>query len=151
MKRVMFLCTHNSSRSQIAEGLLRKLGENEYEVVSSGTNPTELHPYSIAVMKEIGIDISSFKSKYVGEFMRVPFDWVITVCDRAREKCPIYPLATWLHWSISDPERIEDFRAARDELLRRIKEFLRATTFRMEPDWEAAIGVKKAGERRNVS
>ncbi len=126
-KRVLFLCTHNSSRSQIAEALLREKAGDRFEVLSAGTDPTELHPFAVLVMNEIGIDVSAQESKHIRDYFRQPFDWVITVCDRAREKCPIYPLATWLHWSIMDPESLADFRSARDELARRITAFIEGT------------------------
>jgi arsenate reductase len=107
----------------MAEALLREKGAHNYQVVSAGTNPGALHPLGVRVMKEIGIDISNQKTKSVDVVFRQPFDWVITVCDRAREKCPIFPLARWLHWSIQDPEDIETFRLVRDELARRIVAF----------------------------
>ena len=127
IKRVLFLCTNNSSRSQMAEGLLRGIAGDRYEIISAGTTPTELDPSSVTVMKEIGIDISGQTSKNVGDYFRQSFDWVITVCNRAREKCPIYPLATWIHWDIEDPETIPEFRRARDELARRITAFVNGT------------------------
>lgn len=123
-KKVLFLCTHNASRSQMAEALLRHKGGDQYEILSAATNPTELHPLAILVMDEIGIDISTQESNHIADYFRQPFDWVITVCDRAREKCPVYPLASWLHWSIPDPENLSDFRTVRDELNRRITAFV---------------------------
>lgn len=131
--RVLVLCTGNSARSQMGEGLLRAQGGGELEVLSAGTNPTRVRQEAIAVMRDIGIDISGHRSKSVDEFAGQPFDYVITVCDNARETCPIFPAATQrLHWSLEDPaavegseeERLAAFRRIRDELRNRIQSFL---------------------------
>jgi arsenate reductase len=125
-KRVLILCTGNSARSQMAEGLLRQCAGDIFEVESAGTKPGPVRPEAIAVMREIGIDISSHRSKHVDEFEGQRFDYVITVCDNAKESCPIFlGTAERLHHSFEDPpplsggteeERIAIFRRVRDEL-----------------------------------
>ena len=103
-KKVFFLCTGNSCRSQMAEGLLRQLYGDKYEVYSAGIKPTEVNKRAIEVMNEIGIDISKQTSKSVNEFTNKPFDIIITVCDNAKESCPFFPCqAERLHWSFVDP------------------------------------------------
>ena len=129
-KRVLFLCTHNSARSQMAEGLLRYLRGSDLEVYSAGIVATQVRPEAIEVMREIGIDISHQISKKLNDFISKPFDYVITVCDSANESCPFFPnaLNRW-HWSIDDPaevqgseaDRLRAFRKARDELRGRIE------------------------------
>jgi arsenate reductase len=123
--RILILCTGNSARSQMAEGLLRHDGGIAFEVASAGTKPSFVRPEAIAVMHEIGIDISGHRSKSVDEFAGQAFDYVITVCDNARESCPVFPAATErLHWSLDDPaavqgseeERLAAFRRVRDQL-----------------------------------
>jgi arsenate reductase (thioredoxin) len=130
---VLFLCSANSCRSQIAEGLLRHFGEDRFEAASAGTHPTSLHPLAVAVMREIGIDISSHYSKSIDELSRFEFDYVITVCDKAREFCPIFPGATMmLHWNIDDPaaqtgsseEQTDAFVQAREKLKDLIIKFI---------------------------
>ncbi len=125
MQRVLFVCTHNTARSQMAEGLLRHLAGHEFEVFSAGTEPGAVHGLAIEAMAEIGIDISAQRSKTVDQFLRQDFDYVITVCDKARETCPLFPGATTtLHWSFRDPaaargseaSRLARFRAVRDEI-----------------------------------
>jgi arsenate reductase len=129
-ERVLFLCTGNSARSQIAEGLLRQMAGDRFEVFSAGTHPKGLHPRTVEVMKEIGIDISNHTSKDVSVFDRLQFDYVITVCDRARQNCPIFPSAEAIHWSFADPaeapadREVETFRRVRDEIRRRLNLFL---------------------------
>jgi arsenate reductase len=127
---VLILCTHNSARSQMAEGLLRSLDGPSIEVASAGTEATSVRPEAIAVMREIGIDISGHESKTLDRFLNEPFDEVITVCDDANEACPFFPGARHRrHWSIDDPsrvtgsndERLAAFRRARDELKQRIE------------------------------
>lgn len=133
MKRVLFICTGNRARSQMAEALLRFHGVGRYEAVSAGTEPKGLAPETVEVMREIGIDVSGQRSKHIDEFVGQEFDAVITVCDQAREACPVFPGASeQLHWDIEDPDmpikhgvpKIDAFRAARDELRSRIKHFL---------------------------
>jgi arsenate reductase len=132
-KKVLFLCTGNSARSQMAEGLLRHMAGDRFEVFSAGTHPSFVRPEAIAVMRELGIDISGHRSKSVDEFLGQPFDFVITVCDHARESCPVFPgPAQRIHWSLDDPaaatgseaERLGVFRRVRDELAARIRAFL---------------------------
>jgi arsenate reductase (thioredoxin) len=131
-KRVLFLCTGNSARSQIAEGLLRHLAGDHFEVFSAGTFATYVRPQAIAVMNEIGIDISHHVSKSLNEFLNTPFDYVITVCDHASQRCPVFPgPAKRIHWSIEDPvgfgqeeAELDAFRTARDELQERLQAFI---------------------------
>ncbi len=131
--RVLFLCTHNSARSQMAEGILRYLGGDRVEVHSAGTVATRVHPLSIAAMANKGIDISEQRSKHLDEFVGQDFDYVVTVCDNARESCPIFPGAPErIHWSIADPSAVEGdeatrlhaFHVAADELMTRIRYLL---------------------------
>jgi len=106
--RVLFLCTHNSARSQMAEGLLRELGRNKVEVFSAGSEPTSIHPLAIKVMTGRGIDLRMHRSKHLEEFFGQNFDYVITVCDRVREACPIFPGdPEQIHWSFPDPVAVE--------------------------------------------
>lgn len=124
--RVLILCTGNSARSQMAEGLLRQLGGPAVEVHSAGTRASFVRPEAIQVMAELGIDISGHWSKTVDEFLGQPFDYVITVCDHANEICPVFPAKTnRIHQSFEDPpapgvgseeERLVIFRRVRDEL-----------------------------------
>ena len=131
-KRVLFLCTGNSARSQMDEGLLRNLAGNKFDVVSAGTNPKGLHPRSVEVMKEIGIDVSRQASKDLKQFLNQKFDYVITVCDRAKQQCPIFPGAEPIHWGFDDPaeapldKELQTFRRVRDEILQRPRLFLLA-------------------------
>ena len=126
-KRVLFLCTGNSARSQMAEGLLRFMAGDHFEVFSAGTHPKGLHPQSIATMKEVGIDISQQISKDVKEFLGERFDFVITVCDRAKQACPVFPGSTPIHWGFDDPadapaaEQPRVFRRVRDEIRQRLQ------------------------------
>jgi arsenate reductase (thioredoxin) len=107
-KKVLILCTENSCRSQMAEGVLRRYGGARFEVRSAGTRPSRLNPIAVQVMKEIGIDISKHRSKHADEFKNEQFDYVITVCDKAKESCPVFPgEAKRLHWSFPDPPKAE--------------------------------------------
>lgn len=123
-KKVLFICTHNSARSQMAEGLLRTSFGEYYEVHSAGTEPSFINPNAIQVMEEIGIDISSYRSKNVSEFMDVQFDYVITVCDYAKESCPFFPGEIIIHKGFKDPAQadgsqediLREFRKSRDEI-----------------------------------
>jgi phosphate transport system protein len=129
--RVLFLCTGNSARSQMAEAILRHLGGDRYDVVSAGTDPKGLHPRTIQVMDEVGIDVRSQKSKSVDLFLKERFDFVITVCDRAKQNCPVFPGAEPIHWGFDDPaaatgNELAAFRRVRDEILQRIRLFLSA-------------------------
>ena len=131
-KRVLFLCTENSARSQMAEAILRKDASDRFEGYSAGTNPTVLRPEAVDVMVEIGIDIRDQFSKSVDYFGGREFDFVLTVCDHARESCPIFPgAARQIHWSFDDPatsggsydQRVASFRRCRDEIRNRLKAF----------------------------
>jgi len=135
IERVLILCTGNSARSQMAEGLLRSLGAHRFEVHSAGTHPSIVRPEAIKAMKEKGIDISHHRSKSVDEFVGQNFDYVITVCDNAKENCPVFPAKTnRIHWSFDDPAavegdeetRLKEFRRVRDEIENRFREFLNA-------------------------
>src|SRR5918999_1489245 len=134
-RRVLFVCTHNSARSQMAEGMVRAWGKDRFEPYSAGTEPGTVREEAVEVIREIGIDIGEHTSKSVTGFMDQPFHWVVTVCDDARENCPVFPGAEEsAHWSIPDPsivdgdreERLEAFRKARDDLRDRIHIFLLA-------------------------
>src|SRR5215203_7486373 len=106
--RVLFLCTHNSARSQMAEGLLRALAGDRFEAFSAGTEATRVRPLAIRAMEEIGVDISGQESETLDRYLQEPFDYVITVCDDANEACPLFPGASnRLHWSFEDPSRVE--------------------------------------------
>jgi arsenate reductase (thioredoxin) len=131
-KRVLFLCTGNSARSQMAEGLLRHIAGDRFEVASAGVAPTQVRPEAVEAMREIGIDISNHSSKSVDDFVGQKFDYVITVCDNANEQCPVFPgQTTRIHWSFDDPAaaegdaaaRLAVFRRVRDEIMDRITKF----------------------------
>lgn len=122
-KRVLILCTGNSARSQMAEGLLRQMGGDRLEVFSAGVSPTRVRPEAIEVMNEIGIDISNHHSKSVELFSGQEFDYVITVCDNANEQCPVFPGRTQrLHWSFDDPAAVEGDEDARLAVFRRVRD-----------------------------
>jgi arsenate reductase len=132
-QRVLFLCTHNSARSQMAEGLLRHLAGDRFEVASAGTEATSVRPEAIEAMAELGVDISGQSSKTLERYLGEPFDHVVTVCDDANEACPVFPGArSRLHWSFRDPsraegseeERLQVFKMVRDEIQGRIREEL---------------------------
>jgi arsenate reductase len=137
-KRVLILCTGNSARSQMAEGLLRHDAGDRFEVESAGTKPGIVRPEAIAAMHELGIDISGHRSKSVDEFLSQHFDFIVTVCDNANESCPIFPgTGTRLHHSFEDPppasegterERMAIFRRVRDELRDYFREFAQTQT-----------------------
>jgi arsenate reductase (thioredoxin) len=122
MKRVLILCTGNSARSQMAEGLLRHDAGDRFEVESAGTRPSQVRPEAIEAMREIGIDISGHRSKSVDEFAGQKFDYVLTVCDNAKESCPIFPGTVGMHRGFDDPHSIEDFRRVRDEMRQWLRE-----------------------------
>jgi arsenate reductase len=112
--RVLFVCTHNSARSQMAEGLLRHLGGNAFEVASAGTEPTRLNPFAVQAMAKLHLDIAGARAKHVAEFVGQPWDYVITVCDDARERCPVFPGDTErIHWTYPDPSAVEGTDAER--------------------------------------
>jgi len=132
-RSVLFLCTHNSARSQMAEGLLRALAGDRVEVESAGTEETRVNPLAIRAMSEVGVDLSGHRSKTLDQFVDAPWDYVITVCDSANERCPLFPRsAQRLHWSFEDPsratgseeERLQVFGRIRDEIATRIRAWL---------------------------
>jgi arsenate reductase len=124
--RVLILCTGNSARSQMAEGLLRALSQGAVEVHSAGTHPSRVNPLAIAAMQEVGIDISGHRSKSVEEFVAERFDVVITVCDHARESCPVFPGAPQrIHWSYPDPAAVEGSREERLQAFRQVRDKMR--------------------------
>ena len=124
-KKILFICTHNSARSQMAEGLVKTLYPDRYEVFSAGTEPSGVNPYAIKVMAGIGIDISRNRAKHLNEFLNTEFDYVVTVCDQAKQVCPFFPGGKELvHKGFQDPaafegsdqEKIAVFRRVRDEI-----------------------------------
>ena len=142
-ERVLFICTHNSARSQMAEALLRSVGADRFEVHSAGTEETGVRREAVDVMAEIGIDISTQRSKTLHRFLREKWNYVITVCDDANESCPVFPgTGTRLHWSFPDPskatgsdaERLAVFRSVRDEIAARVTAFA-----------DAPMGARVAG------
>jgi arsenate reductase len=131
--RVLFLCTHNSARSQIAEALLGRYGGDDFFVRSAGTEQTHVNPYAVRVLGEQGIDWSGARSKVLTEFLDEPWDYVITVCDRARQACPVFPGAVnSLHWGLDDPSEVEGddetklaaFRKTEQEVAVRLRPFI---------------------------
>lgn len=132
-QRILILCTGNSARSQMAEGILRALAGDEYAVFSAGSQPSVVNPLAIAAMDERGIDIRSHRSKHLNEFLQQPFDYVLTVCDNAAEACPIFPgKAERIHWSFPDPAavagddetKLANFRSVRDDIEAHFQEWL---------------------------
>lgn len=140
--RILFLCTGNSARSQMAQGLLKSLAGDRFEVFSAGSDPAPaVNPLAVAAMHEIGIDISSGYPKHLARFLNDPWDYVITVCDRANESCPIFPGdAERIHWGFDDPavaegteeHRMRVFRRVRDEIAQRLRLFVNVATVRHE-------------------
>lgn len=132
MKRVLFICTHNSARSQMAEGLVNHDLAGKVQAFSAGTDPTFVHPLAIAAMKESGIDISRYRSKSMDEFGDEKFDFVITLCDQAAKSCPVFLGGKQMHMGFPDPsgitgseeEKISFFRQLRDQIRDQIVEFL---------------------------
>ena len=133
MLRVLFLCTHNSARSQMAEGWLRHLAGADYEVHSAGTQETAVRPLAIRAMAEAGVDMSGQESKRLDRYLREEWDYVITVCDQANESCPLFPGGKHrLHWSFPDPslatgseeEQLEVYRRVREAIKERISQFI---------------------------
>jgi arsenate reductase (thioredoxin) len=132
-KKVLFLCTGNSCRSQMAEGFLRAYGGNEYQAHSAGTKPSTLNPLAVEVMSEVGIDLSGQRSKNVTEYLGQHFPFVITVCDNAKQHCPIFPGPCLReHWPFHDPaeatgtrdEQLAVFRSVRDQIAQRVHAFV---------------------------
>jgi arsenate reductase len=134
-KKVLFLCTGNSCRSQIAEAWLRLLGGDRFEVFSAGLAPHGVNPLTIAVMEELGVDLSEHRSKHIDEFIgKIDFDYLITVCGNADERCPFFPgMGTRLHWPFEDPaafqgppdQKLAKFREVRDQIKQKIQSWLR--------------------------
>lgn len=131
--RVLVLCTHNSARSQMAERLLRDLGRDRFEVASAGTVATAVHPLAARVMEEIGLDLEGHSSKTLERYLGERWDYVITVCDQAGERCPLFPgPARRIHWSFEDPsaatgseaDRLATFRRVRDAIRDRLRAWL---------------------------
>jgi arsenate reductase (thioredoxin) len=131
--RVLFVCTHNSARSQIAEALLKRYGGDDFEVYSAGTEVTRVNPFALQVLAELGIDWTAATSKSITEFLDQQFDYVVTVCDRARETCPVFPGSTnTLHWGLDDPSEVEGtdneklaaFRRTETEVSVRLRPFI---------------------------
>jgi len=132
--KVLFLCTGNSCRSQMAEAWLRTFGGDPFEVFSAGLEPHGVNPYTIAVMDEVGYDMSDHRSKHIDDFIgKVDFDYLITVCGNADERCPVFPgMGTRLHWPFEDPaayqgpeeQKIALFRQVREEIREKIKVWL---------------------------
>ena len=142
--RVLFLCTHNSARSQMAEGLVRDLAGDRFEAMSAGTEAARVRPLALRVMEEIGVDISHQESKTLERYLGEPFAYVITVCDDANEACPFFPgAANRLHWSFEDPskaegtedERLAVFRSVRDQIRERIEADLVVTDGDTPTSW----------------
>jgi arsenate reductase (thioredoxin) len=135
-QRVLFLCTHNSARSQMAEGFLRRLAGDRFEVASAGTEATRVHPLAVQAMAEVGVDLSQHTSKVVDQFLNQTWDYVITVCDAANEACPVFPnKSNRLHWSFPDPsqatgsekQRLDIFRTVRDQIKDRLTGWIRTS------------------------
>jgi arsenate reductase (thioredoxin) len=133
-KKVLFICTGNACRSQIAHGLLNDFSSETFEVFSAGSHPSEVHPISIAVMEEIGIDISKHTSDHINDYRNLCIDIVITVCDYANNVCPIFPEnVDRIHWSIDDPfinwnfdlNQLNAFRKTREEIKVRLLKFIK--------------------------
>ena len=134
-KKVLFICTGNACRSQIAHGLLNELANSDFEVFSAGSHPSKVHPISIAVMEEIGLDISKYTSDHIDDYLNKDIDIVITVCDNAKNACPTFSEnVNRIHWSIDDPfknwnfdlDQLSTFRETREEIKSRLLKFIQA-------------------------
>src|SRR5271169_5357919 len=150
--KVLFLCTGNSARSQMAEGYLRHVAGNEFEPLSAGVEPKGLNPLAVEAMKEIGIDISQQTSKDVRSFLGQAIPYVITVCDNAKQRCPIFPRTyKFLHWSLDDPaeaagshdEKMAVFRRVRDEIIERIQQELMKSAVNAPQVFKNNVGISK--------
>jgi arsenate reductase len=133
--KVLFLCTNNACRSQMAEGMLRHQAGDRFDVFSAGIEPTEVHPIAIKAMEEMGVDISGQRAKSAMEFLDQEFDYVITVCDRAKQTCPVFPgKYEKIHWDMKDPdsvtgsgrEKLEAFKKARNQIQANIIRFVKS-------------------------
>ena len=136
-ERILFVSTHNAARSQMAEALLRNWGGYAFEALSAGTHATRLRPETIAVMAEVGIDVAAQRVTPIGAYAGQAFEWLITVCDTARQECPAFPgVQHTAHWGIDDPAKVEGddairlaaYRAARDQIASRVRLLLRAAS-----------------------
>ncbi len=147
--RVLFVCTGNSARSQIAEALLKRYGGDAFEVYSAGTEARGINPLTIEVLREVGIDWSSARSKSVDEFLGQPFDYVITVCDRARQVCPVFPgRYNTLHWGLEDPAEVD---GTHEEKLAAFRLARMAVTMRLRPFVELALRARGETPRPAVA
>ena len=147
--RVLFVCTHNSARSQIAEALLGLYGDADFEVHSAGTEQRAVNPYAVRVLAELGIDWSAARSKLITQFLDRRFDYVITVCDRARETCPVFPGSeNTLHWGLDDPSEVQGSDAERLAAFRRTELDISA---RLRPFIEVALRAAGRGHRPVVA
>jgi arsenate reductase len=145
-RRVLFVCTHNSARSQMAEAFLNKLGQGRFEAQSAGTTARGLHPMTIQAMAEVGIDVSLQRSKTLDRFVNEPFDLVITVCDEANETCPYFPNAgERRHWSFPDPSALQGDDEMRFRAFARVRDAIRD---RVERDLLSLVTPTRAAERR---
>ena len=126
-RRVLVLCTHNSARSQMAEGFIRALAGDRVEVESAGTEATRVHPLAVRAMEEVGIDLRAHASKTLDGFLDDKWDYVITVCDSASERCPLFPgAAARVHWSFDDPSAVQGSEEERLAAFRRVRDAIRA-------------------------
>ena len=147
--RVLFVCTHNSARSQLAEALLRRYGGTDFEVRSAGTEATRVNPYATRVLAEQGIDWSAARSKVITEFLDQRFDYVITVCDRARETCPVFPGSmNTLHWGLDDPS---DVRGTDEQKMAAFRRTEMEVTARLRPFIEVALRAAGRDRRSAVA
>ncbi len=147
--RVLFVCTGNSARSQLAEAILGRLGGSDFEVFSAGTEPKGVNPYSLRVLHDAGIDWSDARSKSVDEFLDQPFDYVITVCDRARQSCPVFPgVHNTLHWGLEDPAEVEGSDAER---LAAFEKTYMELNQRIRPFIEVALRAAGRGRRASIA
>jgi arsenate reductase (thioredoxin) len=145
--RVLFVCTHNSARSQIAEALLKHYGGDDFDVYSAGTEATRVNPFAIKVLGDLGIDWSKAESKTIGRFLSQHFDYVITVCDRAKATCPVFPgSANTLHWGLDDPSEVEGTDQEKLEAFRRTET---EVSVRLRPFIE--IALRAAGRQRHAT
>ena len=143
--RVLFLCTGNSARSVIAEALLKKMGGDDFEVYSAGTDPKGINPFTTKVLEFEHVDMSGFRSKSMDEFIGQQFDYVITVCDQAAERCPVFPGdPTRIHWSFTDPAAVEGDDLAK---LAAFQETLRGMRRRIEPFMIVARNAAQTASR----
>ena len=145
--RVLFVCTHNSARSQIAEALLRDYGGADFEVLSAGTEVSQINAYAVRVLADLGIDWSAARSKPITEYLDQRFDYVITVCDRARQTCPVFPGSeNTLHWGLDDPSEVE---GTDEEKLAAFRQTQLDVSTRLRPFIEVAL--RAGGRARRVS